>query len=256
VYSALSSHAAAYRGVLGSPDLSTYEAQVFSQNGEDGVIAEILARIGVGERWFVEFGIGTGHQGNCVLLADAYGWSGLFCEPEPDQYAALARKYERTPAVRTAMVAITSANVEDVFRDHGVPEEPDVLSIDVDTIDFWIWKAITSFRSRLVVIEYNSVLSAERALVYPDRSDARWDGTAYYGSSLGALRRLGAEKGYRLVHTDLCGVNAFFVRNDLAGAVGVDVPPLRTANFGFVGATMPPDPLRRAWVDLDAPARE
>jgi hypothetical protein len=35
------------------------------------------------------------------------------------------------------------------------------------------------------------------------------------GASLKALEELGAKKGYNLVGCDLCGVNAFFVRNDL-----------------------------------------
>jgi hypothetical protein len=247
---AMAAHTADYAEALGAHDLTRYEQRVFSQNGEDGVIAEILSRVGVGPRWFVEFGIGTGHQGNCVLLADVYGWNGLFCEPDPEGYAGLQAKYRANPRVRTDPQAITPGNIEAVFERHGVPEDLDVLSIDVDTIDYWIWKAVARYRPRLVVIEYNGSLSVDEALVYPYDDNARWDETAYYGSSLGAFRQLGAEKGYRLAHTELNGVNAFFVRDDLAATVGVDEPPLRTTNFGLTGAAMPPDPHQRAWQRL------
>jgi hypothetical protein len=40
--------------------LTGYEHRVFSQNGEDGVLCELLRRLGVVGRWFVEFGIETG----------------------------------------------------------------------------------------------------------------------------------------------------------------------------------------------------
>ncbi len=48
------------------------------------------------------------------------------------------------------------ANIDGLLRDGGMPEELDVLSIDVDGIDLWIWQAIAAVRPRLVVIEYNA----------------------------------------------------------------------------------------------------
>src|ERR1700730_10617776 len=62
--------------------LTRYEHRVFSQNGEDRVLAELVRRVGSLSRWFVEFGIESGTQGNCVFLANVLGWSGLFLEPQ------------------------------------------------------------------------------------------------------------------------------------------------------------------------------
>ncbi len=250
VFPALSEHTRRYMDRLGPQDLTPYEFRVFSQNGEDGIISEILSRIGIGPRWFVEFGIGSGHQGNCVLLADVYRWNGLFCELDQQAFEKLAAKYQHNPRVKTDCVAITPDNVEAVFERHQVDLELDVLSIDVDTIDFWIWKAIDRFRPRLVIVEYNASLSPDRAQVFPNDPSARWDETSYYGSSLGAFRLLGRQKGYDLVHTDLLGINAFFVRRDLADRVGITAPPIRALNFGLTGGSMPVDPLGRAWVEV------
>jgi hypothetical protein len=250
VYTALPVHAARYSECLGAQDLSPYEFRVFSQNGEDGVIAEILLRIGVTSRWFVEFGIGTGHEGNCVLLADAYGWNGLFCEPDDVTFPKLEFKYSTNPRIRTDQTVVTPENIADVFARNGVHEEMDVLSIDVDTIDYWIWEALEGYRPRLVIVEYNSMLSMDRALVYPKDQNPRWDETAFYGSSLGAFRHLADRKGYQLVHTEMFGVNAFFVRQDLADRVGVETPPMRTSNFWLSGGHMPPDPQQRSWTEL------
>jgi hypothetical protein len=254
IYPALAIHSDRYREALGAQDLTSFEMRVFSQSGEDGVIAEILSRIGITNKWFVEFGIGTGHQGNCVLLADVYGWNGLFCEPDAGNFSKLQRKYLHNPNIQTEHVAITPANIEEVFDRRGVPEELDVLSIDVDTIDYWIWKALNKYRPRLLVVEYNGSLNLDQRLAYPEDTSARWDeATRFYGSSLGAFRQLAEEKNYQLVHTEMNGVNAFFVPDDLASLVGVPLPPMRSANFGLTGGEMPPDSLKRSWVTIDKP---
>src|SRR5215208_5943917 len=202
--------------------LTPYELRVFSQNGEDGVIAEILRRAGTQHRWFVEFGASTGVENNCALLADAFGWSGLFMEGGSWEFARLERKYRTNGRVGTKQALVAPDNVEALFREAGVPEDFDVFSIDIDGADYYVWEALQAFRPRVVVIEYNSALDPQRRLVQPPETGA-WDRTDYYGASLGALRALGATKGYRLVHTDLTGTNAFFIRDDLPGEWPADV---------------------------------
>jgi hypothetical protein len=103
-----------------------------------------------------------------------------------------------------------------------------------------------------VVVEYNSALPADRALVQPP-DHGEWDGTEFQGASLGAMVRLGAEKGYQLVHTETSGVNAFFVRADLAGGhfPAPEAVPHREPNYFQVGYRHPPDTEGRRYVDLD-----
>ncbi len=237
-YRALSELAARHGALDGSAsDLTPYELKLFSQNGEDGVIAELLRRCGEGTRWFCEFGSGPGLEGNCVFLADVLGWSGFFAEADPEAYAGLERKYTGNPRVTTVQQRIGADNVEQAFAAASVPSEPGVLSIDVDGPDYWIWEALSSYRPRIVVIEYNATLPPGRRLVKPREVAAEpWDATNYFGASIEALRSLGESKGYRLAHTDLTGTNAFFVRDDL----GADLPdpatvPLRAANYLLAG---------------------
>ncbi|MGI8523849.1 MAG: hypothetical protein ACR2K3_11165 [Nocardioides sp.] len=230
-----------------SPDLTPHEFSVFSQNGEDGVVIEILNRIGAGQTpYFVEFGIESGHQGNCVLLADVFGWAGLFLEGDADGFAALSEKYAGS-AVRTRRAQVTADNVNALFAEAGVPSEPAVVSIDIDGNDLYVWQALTDFSARLVVIEYNSGIGRPGPVAQPYRTDRAWDGTGAFGSSLEALEVVGGRLGYRLVHTDLAGVNAFFVREDLAERVGVARPPRRNQNFGLTGLTHPRSEPEGGW---------
>lgn len=234
-------------------DLTEFEAKRASQNGEDGVIAELVRRIGAPGRWFVEFGIESGVEGNCVTLADEEGWSGLFIEGDDGHFGRLSDKYAHAPQVRTLHAYVLPDNLEPLLQEGGVPPEPDIFSIDIDSNDYYVWDALKTYRPRILIIEYNACIPLDRKLTIPYDPEAGWDGSDFFGASLGALERLGEEKGYRLVHTDTCGVNAFFVREDLAdvAAPGVE-PPRRKANFFNTGKGHPRDPQDRPWVDLDA----
>jgi hypothetical protein len=202
---------------LAANDLRAFEKRVFSQNGEDGILAEIFRRAGTDTRYFVEFGVETGAQCNCARLAVEENWSGLFMEAHPPCFRELAERYRPYPGVRCLERVITSANIEALLAEQQVPREFDLLSIDIDGNDYWVWSAIRNWRPRVVVIEYNASYPPPRRWVMKENPDHRWDGTTYYGASLASLAALGKEKGYTLVGTDSNGVNAFFVRDDLAG---------------------------------------
>ncbi len=233
------------------PDLTRYELGVYSQNGEDGVLAEILRRIGPGRREFVDFGAQRGLEGNCVALADIFGWQGLFMEADEDGAAALAWKYRDNDRVRTLRARVIAENVDELFAAGGVSDEPDVLSIDVDGNDLWIWRALTHARARVVVIEYNAHLEQRRALVQPYDPDHEWAGTDWFGASLGAIELVAGELGYRLVHTELAGVNAFLVRDDLAHHFAdVEPVPRRAPNYDGHGGGHPPHPGGGHYVEL------
>jgi hypothetical protein len=110
---------------------------------------------------------------------------------------------------------VTSRNIEELLAAHQVPVDFDVLSIDIDGNDYWVWKAIQRWQPRLVVIEYNADYPPPVRWVMQENLDHRWNGTNYYGASLTSYVLLGRQKGYTLVATDSRGINAFFVRSEL-----------------------------------------
>jgi len=197
-------------------DLRAYERKVYSQSGEDGIIEEILRRVGIRNQFFVEFGVESGIECNCARLARVEKWAGLFLEGESTRFEQLARRYEPYPRVRCIQTYVTSKNIERLLEEHAVPIEFDVLSIDIDGNDYWVWKAIDHWKPRVVVIEYNASHPPQEKWVMAENPEHRWDGTDYFGASLLSLVELGREKGYTLVGTNSLGVNAFFVRADLA----------------------------------------
>ncbi|MDB4916839.1 MAG: hypothetical protein JWM95_4483 [Gemmatimonadetes bacterium] len=197
--------------------LNRYDFQIFSQNGEDGMIQEIFRRIGTSNRFFLEFGVGNGLENNTAALL-LYGWSGAWIDGDTAQIAKIRRTYAQPiGAGRLALknAFVSAENIEQHFRDLQVPAEPDFLSIDIDGNDYWVWQAIEAYRPRVVVLEYNAHYGASLGWVQKYNPDHRWKGTSYFGVSLKALEVLGRRKGYTLVACNFFGNNAFFVRGDL-----------------------------------------
>src|SRR5690349_10166777 len=96
----------------GNGDLTGFELRVFSQNGEDGVLAEILRRTGVSGGCFVEFGSGDGSENNCRVLADVRGWEGLYMDAGEQQFELLSHRYTGHPAVRVAQTMVTPDTID------------------------------------------------------------------------------------------------------------------------------------------------
>jgi hypothetical protein len=201
---------------LAPGDLRAFERRVYSQFGEDGIIEEILRRVGVKGRYFVECGVGLGKDGNCARLARDEGWQGLFVETDPEQMGELTRCLGNLPGVRCLRADVTPQTIEGLLSASGVPRDLDVLSIDLDGNDYWVWAAIEQWRPRVVVIEYNASHPPARRWVMKEDPGYRWNGTSYFGASLASLATLARRKGYTLVGTTSLGVNAFFVADELA----------------------------------------
>jgi hypothetical protein len=201
--------------------LCRYNFKMTSQNGEDGIIADIFRRIGTTNRHFVEFGASNGSENNTVYLL-RQGWSGLWMDA--DTAAVNTAKTNFRQEIEDGKLTvlerfITAESIEDLFQQGKVPDEFDLLSIDIDRNDYYVWERITHYRPRVVIVEYNAGFPPTRSWVVP--YDAKAFGSSSQGNgngaSLKALEELGAKKGYSLVGCDLNGVNAFFVRDDLLG---------------------------------------
>lgn len=232
------------------PDLTPYEFQTFSQNGEDGIVCEIFRRIGVRSRNFVEFGTDVGKEGNCIFLADVLGWHGLFMEGYPPFYQRLAAKYRPTPEVTTRNILVTADNIERLLSEAGVADDIDLLSIDVDGSDLWIWQAMTQCRPRVVVVEFNSSIPPDRSLAQAESHRESWDGSNFFGASVAALTAVGDEKGYQLVYCELTGTNLFFVQKELAaGFVDPRDVRLRGPNYYLESKGHAPDTRNRQYTE-------
>lgn len=222
--------------------LTHHGYKAYSQNDEDGILAEIFRRIGTTDRSFVEFGVEHGVQCNSLWLL-MQGWSGLWIEGSERHVKTMLKSHAhwlQSGHLAVCRAFITAENINELIGARYKDREIDLLSIDIDFNDFWVWRAIEVVKPRVVVIEYNATWAPPASITVPYSPTRMWQGDNYCGASLGALARLGEHKGYSLVGCCLAGVNAFFVRNDLLqgrflnpGALEDHYEPARY-HFGFL----------------------
>jgi predicted O-methyltransferase YrrM len=209
------------------PPINAYEFSHYSQNGEDGLILHLLARVGVKYHYIVEVGTEDGRECNSANLILNFGWRACLVEAA-EHWAVKARQYfadcKVTDRIQILNAKATPENINELLRQAGVPKDIDILSIDIDSHDYWLWEAIDHVNPRIIVIEYNASFGPSRSITVPYPIPTPGLPNPYYhGASITAMNKLAERKGYKLVGCDSKGVNSFFVRGDLATKAGLTI---------------------------------
>lgn len=231
-----------YREFLESghfPSLQDVEFRNFSENGEDGILLYLFSLIGTTNQRAIEICAGDGRQCNAANLIIHHGWDGLLFDGDAQKVDFGKKFYSSHPDTKNwppkfIQAWVTAENVNQLVNEAGFTGEVDLLSLDIDGQDYWVWKELNCVTPRIVVLEYQDILGPDRCLTVP--YDPNFiatfgpHGPNYCGASLGAFVKLGRQKGYRLIGCQRYGYNAFFLRND----VGLDVFPEILAKDCFI----------------------
>lgn len=195
----------------------TWEFSGFSQNGEDGILDVLRKQLLNSNRYFIEIGSANGIQNNSSWLVVAEQYNGLMIEGNPRLVERASRMVlNHSIGVECLNMFVNSENVQEL-KALALHADPDVFSLDIDGIDYYIAKANMEggFRPKIFVVEYNSVYGPERSMTIPYQEDFVYTKAhstqLYYGVSIAAWRKFFSHYGYRFVTVDRKGVNAFFV---------------------------------------------
>jgi hypothetical protein len=167
---------------------------IFSQNGEEGLLQEVLKRLKLESGNAVEIGANNGiWLSNTAWLIKEKGFTGLMVEADYDLWEQCCKNWQGNDKVRTTCSMVNPNNIN-AFVDTTC----DVLSIDVDGIDYQIFQAMEA-KPKVVIIEIDSSIP-------PDADRFNSEGGAGYLPMV----KLGIGKGYFLLcHTG----NLVFVDN-------------------------------------------
>jgi hypothetical protein len=205
-----------------------YQAE--SQFEEDGLLLYIFAGIGVESHSFVDLGSSDGINSNCANLAINFGWHGLFIDGDDRKIKKGRRFYENHPDTilyppKFIQAFIQRENVNELIQSAGYSGTVDLLSIDLDGNDYWIWDALTVIEPRVVIIEthiefgLNSiVVPYDKDYVYPGKHPD------YHGASPVAMAKLAESKGYRLVGANNYGFNTIYIKKGIGEEIFPAVP--------------------------------
>ena len=218
------------------PTFEDVEFRAFSQNGEDGILHYIFSIIGTTNRKAVEICAGDGIECNAANLIVNHGWTGLLFDGNEENIRRGKKFYSKCkdtcvwpPTLVHAW--ITAENVNELILSNGFVGDIDLLSLDMDGMDYWIWKAINCINPRVVVLEYQNIWGPDKSVTVPYDPNFKVEfsefGPNYCGASLSAFVKLGREKRYRLVGCQRYGFNAFFIRSGIGEDVFPEIPTSR-----------------------------
>ncbi|MDP3941924.1 MAG: hypothetical protein Q8Q49_06475 [bacterium] len=219
------------------PNIRDAEFKVFSQFGEDGIIQYLVNKVTIKNKIFVELGVGNYYESNTRFLLMNDNWHGKIINCGTEHIDFLNSENGKDIRYRYDIEAVScflhKDNINEVIRGLKIPKDIGLLSIDLDGVDYWIWEAMGTVNPEIVIVEYNSHFGYDFAITVPykktfDRTKEHYS-NLYFGSSLPALCLLGKKKGYQFVGSNSAGLNAFFVRKDMAKNL-----PNLTAKDGYV----------------------
>jgi hypothetical protein len=198
--------------------------RVHSQHEEDGILLYIFSLIGTTNKRCVEICAGDGIECNTANLIVNHRWVGLLCDGKDSNVARAREFYSWHPDTKywppiIVKEWITKSNVNSIILANGFFGDIDLLSLDVDGIDYWLWDGLTCIKPRVIVLEFNHLWGPDASVTVPYRDDFVAEftqyGSDYAGASLMAFVKAGRKKNYRLVGTNAIATNAFFIHNDI-----------------------------------------
>ena len=193
--------------------LNIYAANVTSQHGEDGILAYIIETLGASViKSVCEFGAWDGIvSSNAYTLWHDHGWKAILIEGEPDKVIGLRENIKGFDALAIErFISIKGKNsLDEIFTSEGVSPAIGLLSIDIDSFDYHVWKHTDYVNPQIVVVEHNQNIPPD--IEYYDPEDS-----VYLKCSAAALETLGKEKGFRLICCTR--TNSIFIKEELFDA--------------------------------------
>ncbi len=190
--------------------LMHYARSLTSQAGEDGVLAHILKCIGVDQGWCVEFGAWDGKfHSNTWDLVHNKGWKAVYIEPDPHAFPQLLKNCEGLKDVFcfNELVGSEGENTLDrIFARTPIPHDFDLMVVDIDGDDFYVWRECQKYRPKVVMIEFNPFIPSEVYYVKTLKKNIK------ASASLLAVYDLAKAKDYEMIC--VVGGNAIFVRKE------------------------------------------
>ena len=235
-------------------NLKDYKNNVHSQHGEDGIIEEILRRLSHDNDFqYCEFGAWDGiHLSNTCALIKKNDCKALLIEPNKEKYNELCKNFPSDKIIKlNNFVEVEGKNsLDNLLKENEINLNFDFLSIDVDSIDYYIFESLKIYKPKVICIEFNPTIPNEVYFVQKNNASIN------QGSSAKALIELASKKKYFAVCSTK--TNLFFVHEDfkknVIGDVALSIDDIINDNnvknfifYGYDGSIFTSKQIRLPW---------
>jgi len=194
-----------------------YNKNIYSSQGEDGIIEELLNRLNIKSGWVCEFGAWDGIKcSNTFNLIKSNNFKGIYIEGDKIKFNDLVKTallYKNIIPMNEFVSPENNLNsLDNILARTDIPKNFDILSIDVDSYDYQIWKSLQVYKPKIVIVEINSSVMTNNELHIHEENK-------YQGTGFRPMFKLGIEKGYKFVlHTG----NMIFIQNELFSQLNIN----------------------------------
>lgn len=186
----------------------------YSQNGEDGVLEYVLSKLDT-NKWAVEFGAWDGkYLSNTFHFIEKHGYNAVLIEGDGAKMTDLVKNTqqfgEKVKCINAFVEPSGNNTLDNILSTTPIPVDFDLLSIDIDGLDYYIWESLVKYQPKVVIIEINIKIKPGKKILHDRNEKAYAWGVS--GSSIDAITELAHRKGYVLIANVAC--NAIYVKKE------------------------------------------
>lgn len=212
-----------------TPNFRDTGFKVYSQFDEDGILLYIFSLIGFTNRKVVEVCAGNGEECNTANLIINHSCHGLLFDGNKENVEHGVKFYSQNPATMYyppifKNAWITKDNINTLLEEEKFTGEIDLLSLDIDGNDYWVWKNLTAINPRVFVCECHTIIPDNLSVTIPYNENFNYKSNDNYhkefrSASPLAMINLSKEKGYRLIAVNKYNFNHFYLREDVGKGI-------------------------------------
>jgi hypothetical protein len=202
----------------------TTPATFHSQFGEDAIVEKIFEQIGTRNKYCFEVGAGDGISLSNSRHFILSGWSAVLVESDGDKAKKLKKNYNHMPRVRAVRAEVGEITIDDILGKipgPWVPYELDLVSIDIDGQDYYVWSDMEKYSGRIVIVEFNCY--DKTGEVMPPRGAPHLDGRpGNFENQAGEnhMLALAESKGYQYIARTVCNL-IFVLKSEIKGSIKI-----------------------------------
>ncbi len=141
--------------------LTNFRKNIFSQNGEDGIIEEVIKRLELKDLEVCEFGAWDGkHLSNTFNLVKNFNAKAVYIEGDKKKYHDLLKTTKEYPNILPINAFVSHKNdknsLDNLLSPTFLKKDFDILSIDIDGYDLEVFRIFKKYKPKIIIIEINS----------------------------------------------------------------------------------------------------
>jgi hypothetical protein len=210
--------------------VSEVDYKVYSQYGEDGIIDYLLTSLNIEKPKFIEIGTQSYRESNTRFLYQNTTGYGVLVDSDPKLTERVMRvlgSYYYKGEIIPISLFVNRDNVLEVYDKGSKYGSVDLLSLDIDGVDYWIVEVLPESFAKVAILEFNPYFGHNLNITIPykpdfDRAKYHYTNLAF-GASLKAMVDIMKTKKMTFVGTNTNNNNAFFVSDNYINNLSLDL---------------------------------